>query len=135
MLWLDVNQDRLNYFLITAYMCDCLLPVQELFAYAITNMGSSFFSSFATSASLSRSLIQEQVGGVTQVSRSWVKGHLHYISWKKIIFNFLCTLICLSLNKCWYCKALDWFTFNNPNKEITESKVVSISSFIHSVIV
>lgn len=41
---------------------------QELFAYAITNMGSSFFSSFATSASLSRSLIQEQVGGVTQLT-------------------------------------------------------------------
>lgn len=41
---------------------------QELFAYAITNMGSSFFSSFATSASLSRSLIQEHVGGVTQLT-------------------------------------------------------------------
>nr|XP_022302509.1 solute carrier family 26 member 6-like isoform X1 [Crassostrea virginica] len=41
---------------------------QELLAYAITNMGSSFFSSFATSASLSRSLIQEHVGGVTQVT-------------------------------------------------------------------
>ncbi|XP_062585097.1 prestin-like [Saccostrea cucullata] len=41
---------------------------QELIAYAITNVGSSFFSSFASSASLSRSLIQEHVGGVTQLT-------------------------------------------------------------------
>ncbi|XP_056001292.1 sulfate transporter-like isoform X2 [Ostrea edulis] len=41
---------------------------QELIAYAITNVGSSFFSSVASSASLSRSLIQEHVGGVTQLT-------------------------------------------------------------------
>ncbi|KAK3581235.1 hypothetical protein CHS0354_032954 [Potamilus streckersoni] len=41
---------------------------QELVAFGICNILSSFFSSYATSASLSRSLIQERVGGRTQVA-------------------------------------------------------------------
>ncbi|XP_067683915.1 prestin-like isoform X1 [Haliotis asinina] len=41
---------------------------QELLAYGIVNIFSSFFSSFCASASLSRSLVQEGVGGRTQVA-------------------------------------------------------------------
>ena len=40
---------------------------QELIAYAACNIISSFFSAFVSSASLSRSLVQENVGGKTQV--------------------------------------------------------------------
>ncbi|XP_063444496.1 prestin-like isoform X1 [Mytilus trossulus] len=40
---------------------------QELIAYAACNIVSSFFSAFVSSASLSRSLVQENVGGKTQV--------------------------------------------------------------------
>ncbi|XP_041349983.1 solute carrier family 26 member 6-like isoform X3 [Gigantopelta aegis] len=43
-------------------------PNQELFAYGISNVFCSFFSSFTSSASLSRSLVQEGVGGKTQVA-------------------------------------------------------------------
>ncbi|XP_076469470.1 prestin-like isoform X2 [Babylonia areolata] len=41
---------------------------QELLAYGIVNITSSFFSSFCASASLSRSLVQDNVGGKTQVA-------------------------------------------------------------------
>ncbi|KAH9504995.1 hypothetical protein Btru_061361 [Bulinus truncatus] len=41
---------------------------QELLAYGISNVICSFFSSYVASASLSRSLIQEDVGGKTQVT-------------------------------------------------------------------
>ncbi|KAL4226525.1 hypothetical protein ACF0H5_014510 [Mactra antiquata] len=41
---------------------------QELIAYGISTVVSSFFSSPAPSASLSRSLVQERVGGRTQVA-------------------------------------------------------------------
>ncbi|KAK3102941.1 hypothetical protein FSP39_015122 [Pinctada imbricata] len=41
---------------------------QELIAFAMTGIVGSFFSSYLASASLSRSLIQEQVGGVTQLT-------------------------------------------------------------------
>ena len=41
--------------------------LQEFIAYGVTNMGSSFFSCYTSAASLSRSLIQEAVGGKTQV--------------------------------------------------------------------
>ncbi|ESO95832.1 hypothetical protein LOTGIDRAFT_116526 [Lottia gigantea] len=40
---------------------------QELVAYGVCNIFGSFFSSFCTAASLSRSLVQEGVGGRTQV--------------------------------------------------------------------
>jgi high affinity sulfate transporter 1 len=40
---------------------------QEMFAYGISNVLGSFFSSFGPSGSLSRSLIQENVGGKTQL--------------------------------------------------------------------
>ncbi|KAK6995100.1 solute carrier family 26 member 6 [Biomphalaria glabrata] len=41
---------------------------QELLAYGTCNIISSFFSSFASAASLSRSVVQENVGGKTQVT-------------------------------------------------------------------
>ncbi|KAL8599589.1 hypothetical protein ACOMHN_065198 [Nucella lapillus] len=41
---------------------------QELLAYGILNIVSSFFSSFCAAASLSRSLVQDNVGGRTQVA-------------------------------------------------------------------
>ncbi|XP_055881917.1 prestin-like isoform X4 [Biomphalaria glabrata] len=41
---------------------------QELLAYGSCNIVSSFFSAFVSAASLSRSLIQEDVGGRTQVT-------------------------------------------------------------------
>ena len=41
--------------------------LQELFAYGITGVCSSFFSSYSPSGSLSRSLVQETVGGKTQL--------------------------------------------------------------------
>ncbi|KAL3841688.1 hypothetical protein ACJMK2_019798 [Sinanodonta woodiana] len=43
-------------------------PNQELIANAFCNIISSFFSSFVCAASLSRSLVQERVGGKTQVA-------------------------------------------------------------------
>ncbi|XP_050412379.1 prestin isoform X2 [Patella vulgata] len=42
-------------------------PNQELVAYGACNVVGSFFSSFCTAASLSRSLVQEGVGGKTQI--------------------------------------------------------------------
>ena len=42
---------------------------QELIAYGISNVTGSFFSCFMSAASLSRSLIQEGVGGQTQVGQ------------------------------------------------------------------
>ena len=76
---------RARLYVYLLYVLTHYCPVlQELLAYAITNMGSSFFSSFATSASLSRSLIQEHVGGVTQVSgwkakgQMWIKNGLSF---------------------------------------------------------
>lgn len=41
---------------------------QDLIAFGVSTMASSFFSSTAASASLSRSLVQERVGGRTQVA-------------------------------------------------------------------
>ncbi|XP_025107659.1 solute carrier family 26 member 6-like isoform X3 [Pomacea canaliculata] len=41
---------------------------QELIAYGLCNIASSFFSSFCAAASLSRTLVQEGVGGKTQVA-------------------------------------------------------------------
>ncbi|CAL1539051.1 unnamed protein product [Lymnaea stagnalis] len=41
---------------------------QELLAYGACNVMSSFFSSFVSAVSLSRSLVQEDVGGKTQVT-------------------------------------------------------------------
>lgn len=41
---------------------------QELLAYGVVNIVSSFFSSFCAAASLSRSLVQDNVGGRTQVA-------------------------------------------------------------------
>ncbi|XP_069142330.1 prestin-like isoform X1 [Argopecten irradians] len=41
---------------------------QELIAYAACNIISSFFSAYTSSASLSRSLVQEHVGGKTQIA-------------------------------------------------------------------
>ncbi|CAG5136585.1 unnamed protein product, partial [Candidula unifasciata] len=41
---------------------------QELLAFGICNIASSFFSSFVSAVSLSRSLVQENVGGKTQVT-------------------------------------------------------------------
>ena len=41
--------------------------LQELFAHGISNLMGSLFSAFTSSASLSRSLVQEDVGGKTQV--------------------------------------------------------------------
>ncbi|BFZ10563.1 hypothetical protein BsWGS_13602 [Bradybaena similaris] len=41
---------------------------QELLAYGLCNIFSSFFSSFVSAVSLSRSLVQENVGGRTQVT-------------------------------------------------------------------
>lgn len=49
----------------------CLICQQELFAYGIVNITCSFFSSFVASASLSRSLVQDNVGGKTQVTFFW----------------------------------------------------------------
>jgi solute carrier family 26 protein len=40
---------------------------QELMAYGITNICSSFLNCFVSTASLSRSIVQETVGGKTQV--------------------------------------------------------------------
>jgi MFS superfamily sulfate permease-like transporter len=48
-------------------MYDVLL--QELFAHGMTNVVGSFFSSYCSSASLSRSVVQDEVGGKTQVSK------------------------------------------------------------------
>lgn len=48
-----------------------LLVWQEFIAYGITNIGSSFFSCYISAASLSRSLVQEAVGGRTQVRWSF----------------------------------------------------------------
>ena len=46
-----------------------VLPAnQELMSYGITNIGGSFLNCFTSAASLSRSLIQEGVGGKTQVN-------------------------------------------------------------------
>ncbi|BFZ10678.1 hypothetical protein BsWGS_13717 [Bradybaena similaris] len=42
-------------------------PNQELLAHGITNVVGSMFSSFCSAASLSRSMVQEGVGGKTQV--------------------------------------------------------------------
>ena len=41
---------------------------QELVAYGLSNMVSAFFASPTSSASMSRSLVGERVGGKTQVS-------------------------------------------------------------------
>ncbi|XP_059150479.1 prestin-like [Physella acuta] len=41
---------------------------QELLAYGICNIVPSFFSSFVSTVSMSRSLVQEEVGGKTQVT-------------------------------------------------------------------
>ena len=46
--------------------CACFLW-QELLAYGITNSISSMFNSFVSTASLSRSIVQETSGGKTQV--------------------------------------------------------------------
>lgn len=43
-------------------------PNQELLAYAFCNIFSSFFSAFCSAVSLSRSLVQENAGGRTQVT-------------------------------------------------------------------
>ncbi|KAK3583259.1 hypothetical protein CHS0354_011145 [Potamilus streckersoni] len=48
-------------------------PNQELIANAFCNIISSFFSCFVCAASLSRSLVQERVGGKTQVSHVCIK--------------------------------------------------------------
>lgn len=42
-------------------------PPQELLAVGITNVVGGFFQSYATTASLSRTLVQESTGGQTQV--------------------------------------------------------------------
>lgn len=47
-----------------------MLSFQELVAFGLSTMISAFFSSAAPSASLSRSLVQERVGGKTQVQVS-----------------------------------------------------------------
>ena len=44
-----------------------MFAVQELLAYGITNIISSVFNSFVSTASLSRSVVQETSGGKTQV--------------------------------------------------------------------
>lgn len=41
---------------------------QELFAHGVTNVIGSFFSSFCSAASLSRSVVQDEVGGRTQIA-------------------------------------------------------------------
>ncbi|XP_070193359.1 prestin-like [Littorina saxatilis] len=41
---------------------------QELFAFGMTNLVGSVFSSYCSSASLSRSVVQEEVGGKTQIA-------------------------------------------------------------------
>ncbi|XP_065323261.1 prestin-like isoform X2 [Gordionus sp. m RMFG-2023] len=45
-----------------------IYPNKELIAYGLSTMFSSFFSSIVSSASLSRSLVQESVGGQTQIT-------------------------------------------------------------------
>ena len=47
-------------------MFEFVFVFQELYAYGATNVVASFFSCFVSAASLSRSLIQENLG-VTQV--------------------------------------------------------------------
>ena len=44
---------------------------QEIFAYGTSNVFSSFFSCFSSAASLSRSCVQENIGGKTQVNLNW----------------------------------------------------------------
>jgi len=43
--------------------------LQELIAYGMSNVVGSFFSCFMAAASLSRSLVQDGVGGQTQVGQ------------------------------------------------------------------
>jgi len=40
---------------------------QELMAYGFSNFVSSIFNGFVSAASLSRTVVQEQTGGMTQV--------------------------------------------------------------------
>ena len=47
------------------------LILQELLAYGTANIVSSFFSCFVSAASLARSVIQDKVGGKTQVRDYW----------------------------------------------------------------
>lgn len=44
------------------------ISVQEFIAYGLSNIAGSFFSSINVSGSLSRSLVQANAGGKTQVS-------------------------------------------------------------------
>ena len=53
-----------------------MLYFQELVAFGLSTIVSSFFSSPAPSASLSRSLVQERVGGKTQVNTTVKKHHI-----------------------------------------------------------
>ena len=47
--------------------CCCVFPLQEFIAYGFMNVIGSFFSSFTAAGSLSRSTIQANSGGKTQV--------------------------------------------------------------------
>ena len=46
-----------------------VFTLQEFIAYGVSNVVGSFFSCFMSAASLSRSLIQEGLGGKTQVGQ------------------------------------------------------------------
>lgn len=46
----------------------CLIRLQELIAFGVSNIFGASFRSFAASTALSRSAVQESTGGKTQVS-------------------------------------------------------------------
>ena len=65
-IWWYFDKDQL----INATIISGVFPhiLQEFVAYGFTNIACSFFSCYTHAASLSRSLIQEAIGGKTQVA-------------------------------------------------------------------
>ena len=93
-LSVDVSQNN-KYIL---YWC---IIFQELIAYGISTVFSSFLSSAAPSASLSRSLVQERVGGKTQVCFVLFLGNIFFCNTHHQLLHFCSTLLIFITNEVW----------------------------------
>ena len=69
-----------------------VFTLQEFIAYGVSNVVGSFFSCFMSAASLSRSLIQEGLGGKTQVGQGIPQSHVFTVlslSYIDVLSNML----------------------------------------------
>ncbi len=77
-----------------------LVLFQELFAYGIMNLGGSFFGSIPTAGALSRTVLQDAVGGNTQVSTTVQTRQ--YIIIISILSYYLYNYVSMLLYHCTY---------------------------------